>query len=523
MAGRGKCRYFWIIQILLLCMPVCAQCQSGPALSDAVLVALKTSDAIQQLFSRHADDIWPGYNLARRPLLIYSPGKWALLLNVKGDINEFTKPPSDWPALKQTALWHMGPYRDLAGQLAFNVAVGGNNVVAVPILDNYLQENNPEVGVFALVVHEAFHQFQNEAFSPIDSMSEERYPIQDRDNTALAFLEMQLLKKAVECSAGAGPASQVNSYLKRCVAVRDARWKRNAFVRSFEQQEEILEGTAKYVEVKSLALVQNMKYSQAFERLSRPLAEDFHTGAYPEYLLRDFDSRITDSSVSPEDMPRNRIYPVGAALGLLLDRFDEDWKNRVMDNRDVSFLSLLKNRFDLGGVTLSRLLAETKKRYRYKEEWKAADHLIKAYEDSFREGLTAFEAQGGRRIQIKVSISGLTRSRSSGAKRWTVDDGQRSLCSHYNVYTLRASGLKLNLSNVGVLEKNDWEAKTRNVTFFVPKITSVVVNGESRDPDHIRDEQFDTVELHGENADFTCRKPGSLRVTGNAIEIEVAN
>jgi hypothetical protein len=483
-------------------------------------MALKVVDGFEQVFQAKADDIWPGYDLAKRPVLLYRPSRWVLLLNSRVAVDGFTPLPQGWPLVKWDVQYQLGPYRDLAGQLAFDVTVGTRKVVAVPASDLYAQRPEPVLALFALLVHEAFHQYQNEAFvHEPDSLTEERYPIQDRDNTALAFLEMHLLTRALRASV-AKRSDEVDSCLKQFVAVRDTRWRRNQFVQAFEHHEEIHEGTAKYVEVKTVSLMKGLQYSTG---LPGSLADDFRSAAHPGYLLHDFSERVTEGSVAPSDMPRNRIYPVGAALGFFLDRIDPGWKRQVTSNAaSVSFLSLIKDGLKLEDAALPELLAEAKKACQYEDALTAADRLIAAHEKGFREALAAFQAQNGYRIQIKLKSDGLNRSRSTGEKRWIVDEGRRSLCRHYNVYALRRSGLSLNLHDVGVLEEQDWDARTKTVTFFAPGVHSLLVDGSAADPRVARSAgKFQRCALSGENLEFATSASGSIRVVPSGIELDL--
>jgi hypothetical protein len=483
------------------------------------ITAVKVVDGFVQVFQAKADEIWPGYNLAERPVLLYKPSQWALLLNSRVAVDGFYPLPQSWPHLKGDVQFQSGTYRDLAGQLAFDVTVGTKKVVAVPVSDLYAQRPEPALALFALLVHEAFHQYQNEAFvHEPDSQSEERYPIQDRENTALAFLEIQLLTKALDASV-AKRRDEVESCLKEFVAVRDARWRRNQFVRAFEHHEEIHEGTAKYVEVKSLSLTGGLHYSAG---LPGSLADDFRSASLPGYLLREFSARVTEGSVTPADMPRNRIYPVGAALGLFLDDIDPEWKKRVTINAgDVSFLSLIKDGIHLEDGALPDLLAEAKKTHKYEDARQAADRLITAHEKGFRDALAAFQAQRGYRIQIKLKSDGLNRSRSTGTTRWTVDEGRRSLCPQYNVYALRRSDLSLNLHGVAVLEEQDWDARTKTVTFFVPGVHSLLVDGAADDRLQPSARVFKHCELSGENLEFTTSSGGLIRIVPGGIEFDL--
>ncbi len=282
-------------------------------LSDADYTVLKVCEGVIQLFKQMPDSVWPGYDLSKRPFIVYIPEKWALLLNYSKEADGFTSYPEDWPALGTNVLFHKGQYKDLAGQLAFYVSVDTMETVAVSSL------GQSEVELFGYIIHEALHQYQYDAFGEIPWEREQKYPIQDRENTALAYLEMRLLMDALRM-ATADDRERCLEYMRQFVAVRNHRWKQSdPFVEKYEQGKEISEGTAEYVEMRSIELMTQLEYESSLSELTKSLSEHFSSISMPEFQLSDFQNRITENSVSPEDMPRNRIYPVASAQGFLLD------------------------------------------------------------------------------------------------------------------------------------------------------------------------------------------------------------
>ncbi|UCC29141.1 MAG: hypothetical protein JSU86_13170, partial [Phycisphaerales bacterium] len=149
---------------------------------------LRVVEGIVRLFERSTDSIWPGYNLARRPWVVYIPDKWALLVNYGDDIAGFTEYPRGWPDIGRPVRFHAGPYQGLVGQLVFDFSLGDLKTIAIglpgdPSKARRLRNRSPEKVLFEHIVHEAFHQYQHEVFGEIPWGREERYPILDRDNT----------------------------------------------------------------------------------------------------------------------------------------------------------------------------------------------------------------------------------------------------------------------------------------------------------------------------------------------------
>lgn len=268
-------RTMWAVLLSLL---VCgggssARGSGGPQFSKIETAVLKACEGLIHLFRRNPDSIWPGYNLADRPFLVYVPEKWALLFNFPDRADGFEAYPSDWPDLGVRVLYHPGRYRDLAGQLQFDFPLGEKKVVAVGFPESLWENRDrPDADVFAFIVHEAFHQFQNETFGEIPWEREERYPILDAGNTALAVLEMRILEAGLEALA-AGRREAVEEGVRKFAAVRQARWAQaGTFVSRYEQGQEIREGTASYVEKKASELGSALDYVSALPGGSPPCA-----------------------------------------------------------------------------------------------------------------------------------------------------------------------------------------------------------------------------------------------------------
>ena len=99
------------------------------------LRVLQVCEGILRLSERSPSTVWPGYNLATRPLVVYRANRWALLLRDKGSEESFGPYPSDWPPLNHPSRLHPGPRKELSGQLVFDYPVGGSKAVAVGVPD----------------------------------------------------------------------------------------------------------------------------------------------------------------------------------------------------------------------------------------------------------------------------------------------------------------------------------------------------------------------------------------------------
>jgi hypothetical protein len=512
-----------VLVVALMCLLPVFPARIVPALQGLELSpedsdALGICRGVIHLFQQFPDAVWPGYNLAERPFIFYMPGRWALLLNYSGGPEGFTPYPQDWPDLGTEAMLYEGQYGGLVGQLAFNLPIDSVKVVAVGF-----QERSP-LDVFGYIVHENFHQYQFGAFGEIHWEREERYPIQERDNTAMAYLEMRLLMDALELAA-ADKEQECRDCLSQFVAVRYLRWERaDPFVRSYEQGEEINEGTAQYVEMKSIALLKQMDVEGPGGRLAPALSDELSSTAMPDYLLGDFRERLTGNSISPADMSRYRIYPVGSAQGLLLDYLGIDWKRKAQAaGPEFTFAGLFKDHLNIDKDRFESLLAKAKEKYAYDEVLAATDRLIQEYEAGFKTELAAFESQPGYRLEVDLSTRGesLSRSRSSSAAKWVVDNGTRELRKHYNVYVLKSDKLLIELQDMGVLEEYDWDAGWRQVVFLVDEMPAITLDGTRLEAADGNAYRFDSIEILGDRAKVSYSKPGTVTVSGRDLKVNL--
>jgi hypothetical protein len=413
---------------------------------------------------------------------------------------------------------HEGQYKDLVGQLAFNVPIDTLKVAAVGFRDGSPLDN------FAYIVHENFHQYQFGAFGEIHWEREERYPLEDRQNTALAYLEMRLLMAALD-AAEADRKEDCRNYISQFVATRYRRWQdADPLVRGYEQGEEINEGTAKYVEIKSIALLKELASESPPGIPAGALLDEFDSISMPDYLLEVFRTRLAGNSISPADMSRYRIYPVGCAEGFLLDYLGIDWKSEAEKaGTEFTFAGLFKDHLGIDESQFDALLAEAKRTYDYDGVLADTGSLIEKYEGNFLKELSAFESQPGPRVEIELSTQGesVSRSRSSSADKWVVDNGTRELRRHYNVYVLKTGNLLLQLRDMGALEEYDWDAEQRRVTFYPGEIESVVLDGDTVEITDGSSTQFGDLEMLGPGTKVHYSGPGTITSSGRELKVNL--
>ncbi len=499
------------------------EASAGEGMTKNEYTVLKVCEGIIQLFKQSKDAVWPGYNLAREPLIVYIPKKWVLLLNCSRPVEGFTEYPRDWPDLGCAALIHRGEYTDLAGQLAFDFQVDTFKTVAIGVPEENLDSlASPDLWLFGFIVHEAFHQFQSGNFGDIPWEREERYPILDRQNTALAYVEMKLLSDAL-ASMQSGNEKQCRRYVERFVAVREYRWQHaDPFVGRYEEGQEIREGTAKYVEMKSVESMGRVKYKSALEGLTSSLQQEFDSLSFPELLLKDLRDRMTGYSIRPEDMLRNRIYPVGSAIGFLMDYLHIDWKSQAQKaGQQFTFQKILNDALNLRENDIDELVDSAKEAYNYKVVLASTDTIVSEYLASFVKACAAFETQSGYCIQIEFTARSLSRSRASRGTKWLVEKGTQSLCSNYEVYTLKNDDMLLQIRNSAVREYNDWDSRKYSSIFVVSVFPSISLDGRKVAYSDDRPHQFQRAELSGANFKFVSSRPGTITLGRTQITVRL--
>src|SRR4030065_2986487 len=221
---------------------------------------------------------------------------------------------------------------------------------------------------------------------------------------------MRFLRDAVS-RAEAGARQEVENLLRKFIAVRRERWRVGGeSVTRHEQGLEIREGTAQYVQMKPLSLMKEAAGLDGFAALS-----------LPGQLEGDFRNRFRGEAVSPEDMPRNRIYPVGAALGYLCDFLGLDWKPLAQAaGPEFAFHTLISEKVGMGEERPNELIAGAKKVYGYDKIVAVTDRLIEEYHRGYLRDLEAFEGQPLERLELEFSYRGISRAGNSLGNTWLV-------------------------------------------------------------------------------------------------------
>ena len=499
---------------------------SQPNLSTEKLTLLKVVAGINYTFKNYADEIWPGYDLSLNPYIAYLPDEFVLYVNANEPPEGFKPYPSNWPNLGTASYVYYGIYKDLVGQFSFDYQIDSTTVFAMGLPKNLLFSfENPSYVLLSTTIHEGFHQYQHSHFGEIPWAREEKYPIINVENTALASLEMHILEDALKAMF-AKNSSKMEELLKQFIAVRDNRWKHSdSYIRKYEQGQEINEGTARYVEMKSIGCFLKLDYSKINNNLLTDIEKDHAGISLKKLLIDDMESRLTGIAVAPEDMLRNRIYPVGAFLGFLLDNLQINWKTKFQSaGSEVSFQDMLIEHFAVDTTQLEGYLLTAKKTYHYQKIYATAKNLIEEYTASYEKALDEFNNQQGKRIELTLSNNGLQRNRSSKNKKWIVENGRITLCLNYNLYILKYvmnNELLLEIHDKALIDENDWKTNTKKVVFSSDSISSIILDNKSVELTQDVKQKFKEIIIEGNDFNFEAKIEGNIFFSKNAIFINL--
>ena len=488
------------------------------SLSEGEANILRICEAVERVFES-APGIWPGYSLSRQPFIVYVPDRWVLAFNVQ-EAEGFGATPDGWPDLGCHMVYRPGSYAGLAGQLAFDVPVGDTVAVAVGLPETMPESlENPELYAFAFIVHEAFHQYQHASFGEIPWSREELYPIEDVGNTALASLEVRILRVAVRAGVERRE-KDVRRALAEFAVVRRHRWDiASDFVREHEQALELKEGTAHYVELAGVEALGRLEYTSGVDGSVSPLPAQARGATAGALLSEEFDERFPGDVVGPGDMARNRVYAVAAAECFLLDVLGVDWRaSAEAAGPRFTYVGLLDS---TAGEEPAPALTEIKRRHGYADLQSVAERLIAERLELYREELAAFESQEGCRVEIRLPAGNLTRSRSGRAVRWVVNEGARTFSSHFDVYTLRGKGLSLDIRDAGVVEDTDWATGQRCVAAFTTERPGVVTDGVPLGRDVTGPVDFGSIEIDCSTVILDATWPGTISLSPDSVSVRL--
>ena len=319
--------------------------------------------------ARADNPLWPGWNAADTPLLLYLPDRQDLLIGHPHPPPEFVSyvGPLRFPGGAPISVHNGTTLISIDGQNTSRDVGGVRTLVVADPLSN-LRANlramleDPRPGPeksrelklddlapdpydqLCLIVHEAFHVFQERQTRErgVNPGSLLGYPVLSVDNNVGMGLEASALATALSTA----DAAAFRAAAVRWLAVRDHR---RGFLperaRNYEDGVEFTEGLAKYAEYRLLQALEDRQPGTGIER-----AQGFHgygdlgprRRAMIDTMKRHLRGEVNVNNAPYGTAPlRMRLYYSGMAIGLLLDRLSTTWKRDILET-DSSLTALAR-------------------------------------------------------------------------------------------------------------------------------------------------------------------------------------
>lgn len=407
---------------LILSVPAAAarQPQASPSIRRLAVDPLMLAQAAEvwSVIAQPANPVWPGWNAASTPILIYLPGKQDVLINHPSPPTGFEifNPPFRTP-FRTIHIRNGATLQEFDGQ---NTSMDVNGVQTLVVADTLstrrqnlesllgfaatatteqLKESiegnllpNPYDSM-ALFAHEAFHVFQDTS-APDKGANEgllTQYPSLSAENNAAIAMEAEYLKEALQ----AEDVDRCRNAARRWLAIRrDRRTHLDASSIAYEDGTEFGEGLAKYVEYRLFQALQErtpdpaMAWLQGFngyEDMSAPRQR------LVDAMVGMLQGRsIVNNDPYGASPVRMRLYFSGMAVGALLDRIGPGWHSRIFQP-DVTLTQLATEAISLSAVDQSRILPEIKSDSRYRGWLEEKKRLAVAGEEHVRKVVDEIE------------------------------------------------------------------------------------------------------------------------------------
>lgn len=311
LSGMLRRRHIPFIMAVALLVARCPRYVRGPAggarLTAKEIEALEAIRDIYGVASSSGNEIWPGFDPREFPLLVFRPGRRSFLIGAGMEMVGLDPVESIELGVPVFALdsgnLKLNPHLPFARE----VNVAGHTAFMVRHEDSSSRDT-----WFRVVVHELFHQYQRERFRVTMYPQVCRYPYGDVENAFLSRVEDLVLARQV----AALPDKVSRDDYALFVALRSRRYGREdsgRVAQKIEEWEELVEGTARYVEHRYAVEAGVEEEPGLLARLST-------------YL----------SNLHPRDLQKWKYYRTGLAQALVLDALGlVEWKAAAEAGRSL--------------------------------------------------------------------------------------------------------------------------------------------------------------------------------------------
>lgn len=371
--------------------------QTELKIDSKLLVSLKEA---RNVFDKIGAQIYPGWDFKKLPVLFYKPKVQEVLINFPYKPKGFSVYTGFNPLGNETIYYRNdSTFFDIDDQnTSFKIDSISVLVVADPASSlrnqmSYIVSSTPKDTVLnwldkwgfirspydqlVTIFHEGFHVYQ-EHKAPEKYANEVaviKYPSLDAVNNALYVLEGKILKELMlEKNAG-----RRKELVKQFIAVRNSRISLlDSTLVEYENLNEYVEGTAKYVEYKFLSLGTNLEpgeemyYHYGFNGYKRALPKIFSDRADDMMKIISLSDNRTGNIYGTGPV-RFRLYESGAAIAFTLDDFYPGWKKEIF-NDNVYLFNLLKKAVPLSFEEEKNYLMKAKQDFGYEAAY--SDKMI---------------------------------------------------------------------------------------------------------------------------------------------------
>ncbi len=388
-----------------------AKMESKIRIDPALFIYLKEC---RNIMTAIGDKIWKNWDFSKTPILFYRPHVQDILIGYPHQPAGFQVLTGFNPLKGETVYFRDGAtFIDYDGQ---NTVTDIDGVKTLVVADTFSNQRNQIEGVLlgrdkdfaqkwlekwnflpsnpydqmSMILHEGFHAFQA-AQAPDKEPNELPaidYPVLDVLNNSYWSLEASIIQDALTSEDHETRVRKI----KELTAVRAER--RAALKKEFIEYEDLteyLEGLAKYVEYEFLIKAQGLEpdpqlfFLNGFHGYGEKLKEDLadHFKQMKDIISASVVATGNKFGVGPL---RFRLYSSGAALALLLDEVDPDWKADIF-KEGIFLFDKLKKAAAIGEEERLRLLAQAKSEYGF---------------ESIRKEKELFETEGKKVLNEKL-------------------------------------------------------------------------------------------------------------------------
>lgn len=291
----------------------------------------KLSDIYKE-FDKNGEELWPDYDFEKKPLILIRTykdkgvfRKYAYAINVdgmkEGIFSKEVTMPKDLDLPKVYRISSLDPqlFKSFMPGNFGAVDIKGQKVFYFKYYPKMIENPDLYFDFSSFLLHESFHTYKQEnwEYDKNDGEYIENYP-NNKENYALMGVEFSLLDKCLETNN----KEDIQKYLKDWTIIRTYRYEKWPQLKN-ETNTEAIEGTSRYMEY---------EYSKLTGGKLTVLANK--EAPYHVTFIHAFNYIADGKAESPEFLKRPMRYEVGAALGLLMDELNINWKSQIEDSKD---------------------------------------------------------------------------------------------------------------------------------------------------------------------------------------------